>query len=61
MTRSLKLEGYEDGRVYQDGERRRVFLQTGFSSRGKELLEDARSETSDETQNQRRASGLGEY
>jgi len=61
MTRSLKLEGYEDGRVYKDGERRRVFLQTGFSSRGKELLEDARSETSDETQNQRRASGLGEY
>jgi len=61
MTRSLKLEGYEDGRVYQDGERRRVFLQTGFSSRGKELLDDARSETSDATQNQRRASGLGEY
>jgi P4 family phage/plasmid primase-like protien len=61
MTRSLKLEGYEDGRTYVDGDRQRVFLQTRLSSRGKELLEDARSETSDETESRRRDNALGEF
>jgi len=61
MTRSLKLEGYEDGRTYVDGDRQRVFLQTRLSSRGKELLEDARSESSDETESRRRDNALGEF
>jgi P4 family phage/plasmid primase-like protien len=61
MTRSLKLEGYEDGRTYIDGDRQRVFLKTRLSSRGKELLDDARSETSDETESRRRDNALGEF
>ncbi|MDR9432154.1 MAG: phage/plasmid primase, P4 family, partial [Natronomonas sp.] len=42
MTRKLKQEGFEDGRAYVDGDRQRVFMNVEWSSRGEQLLEDAR-------------------
>jgi phage/plasmid-associated DNA primase len=61
MTRSLKVEGYEDGRTYVDGEQQRVFLQTRLSSRGKQLLDDARDRGSSDSSDSGRGTGLGDY
>lgn len=46
LTRTLKLEGYEDGRAYVDGDRERVFHGVTFTGRGEELLEGDNSESS---------------
>jgi len=43
MTRSLKTEGFEDGRAYVDGSQERVFMNVAWTSRGEELLEQAQS------------------
>ena len=61
MTRSLKQQGYEDGRTYVDGEQQRVFLQTRLSSRGKQLLDDARDRGSSDSSDGGRGTGLGDY
>jgi putative DNA primase/helicase len=58
MTRGLKKEGLEDGRAYIDGDRERVFHNLALTSRGKQLLDDAQSDSgSGETQD-RRNTGL---
>jgi putative DNA primase/helicase len=47
MTRQLKMEGFEDGRAYVDGDQKRVFQNVTLTGRGQELLEDARSSGDD--------------
>jgi putative DNA primase/helicase len=61
MTRQLKLEGWEDGKSFINGAQQRCFQQAQFTSRGKQLLEDARAETDNVSEQQRRDTGLGEY
>jgi len=41
MTSGLKEEGFQDGRVYVDGDRERSFLGLQWTGRGRELLEEA--------------------
>jgi P4 family phage/plasmid primase-like protien len=61
MTRQLKLEGWEDGKSFINGAQQRCFQQAQFTSRGKQLLEDARAETDNVSEQQRRDTGLGDY
>jgi hypothetical protein len=44
MTRQLKQEGFEDGRVYIEGEQKRAFLDIELTGRGEQLLDDAQSD-----------------
>ena len=59
MTRGLKEEGFNDGRVYVDGDRERSILAVNWTGRGEELLDSAddRSASGDDG----RASGLDSF
>jgi P4 family phage/plasmid primase-like protien len=48
MTRGLKQEGFEDGRQYVDGNRKRCILNIDWTGRGRELLDAAKNRTSDD-------------
>ena len=64
LTRGLKQEGLADGRSYVDGNQVRVFHNISLTGRGKELLEDAKtdsSESDDSTASQRRDRGLSDW
>ena len=64
LTRGLKQEGLADGRSYVDGEQLRVFHNISLTGRGKELLEDAKTDSSDSddsTASQRRDRGLSDW
>jgi len=64
LTRGLKKEGLVDGRSYIDGQQVRVFHNIGLTGRGKELLEDAKTDSSDSddsTASQRRDRGLSDW
>ena len=50
MTRGLKQEGLTDGRAYVDGSQERVFQAVAFTSRGKQLLDDAQSRHSSDSE-----------
>jgi putative DNA primase/helicase len=39
LTRKLKMEGFDDGREYEGGERHRVFFGVGLTGRGEEYRE----------------------
>jgi P4 family phage/plasmid primase-like protien len=43
LTRKLKLEGFEDGRAYVDGDRQRAFFDIGLTGRGDEYRETSES------------------
>jgi len=65
MTRELKTEGYMDDRAYVDGDRKRVFTQVAFTSRGQQLLDDAQDRSSSDDRSGadggRRDDSLGDY
>jgi len=48
MTRGLKQEGFEDGRQYVNGTRKRCFLHIDLTGRGEELLDAAKNRSSDD-------------
>jgi len=48
MTRGLKQEGFEDGRQYVDGDRKRCILNIDWTGRGRELLDAAGDRTTDD-------------
>ena len=43
LTRKLKIEGFEDGRAYVDGERQRAFFDIGLTGRGEGYRESSDS------------------
>jgi len=63
MTRGLKQDGLADGRAYVDGEQLRVFHDVALTGRGRELLDDAQSDSTESgsTADQRRDRGLSDW
>jgi len=59
MTRGLKEENFQDGRVYVDGDRERSFTGLQWTGRGKELLEDADDRSA--SNGDGRAGGLDDF
>jgi len=48
LTRGLKQEGFEDGRQYVDGNRKRCILNIDWTGRGRELLDAAKNRSADD-------------
>ena len=63
MTRGLKQEGFDDGRQYVDGARKRCFLNIALTGRGEELVDAAKNRTPDDDRDSDpgRPSGLKEF
>lgn len=60
MTRQLKMEGFDDGRAYVDGDRQRVFHNIAWTSRGQQLLDAAQS-NGDSRDDDTRNSGISSF
>ena len=58
MTRALKQEGYQDGRVYHEGSQKRCILGAEWTGRGQELLDESEDRDGD---GRGRGSGLGDF